>query len=128
MNKHQMLQDGFIELRLRCPGIRYVALLGPRSEEYGFERIFNPFRVGREYLPDGSKEEVHHLPNEDWVYEVQRAEDGKLVQRYFATLKNDPTLHRISRYGAQMFAGRRMPLHKVIEEHPEMPPIEVEDD
>jgi hypothetical protein len=117
-------QEKFIELRLPCAGLRYVAYLGRRSGEYGFERSFNPFRVGRVRLPDGSKEEIHHLPDEDLVHEIQRVEDGKLVQRYIATLKGDPALHPICRRGAEVFASKIQTLRQVIEEYPERPPLE----
>ena len=40
-------QEKFIELRLPCAGLRYVAYLGRRNGEYGFERAFNPFRETR---------------------------------------------------------------------------------
>jgi hypothetical protein len=117
-------QGLFHVLRLPCKGLRYVACLGRRNGEYGFERSFNPFRVGRERLPDGSKVEIHHLPDEDSVHEIQRVENGKLVYKYIATLKGDPTLHPISRRGAEVFASRMQPMHQVIEEYPEVPPLE----
>ena len=113
--------EKFIELRLPCSGLRYVAVLGRRSTQYGFQRIFNPFRATRIRLADGSKEEIHHLPDCDFVHEVQRVEDGKLVQRYIATLKGTPNLHPISRRGAEVFASRMMTLRQVVEEYPEMP-------
>ena len=47
--------EKFIELRLPCSGLRYVAVLGRRSTQYGFQRIFNPFRATRIRLVDGSK-------------------------------------------------------------------------
>jgi hypothetical protein len=114
-------QQKFIELRLPCAGLRYVAVLGRRNTEFGFQRCFNPFRATRICLPDGSKEEIHHLPDEDFVHEVQRVADGKLVQTYIATLKGDPNLHPISRRGAEVFASRMMILRQVIEDYPEMP-------
>ena len=114
-------QEKFIELRLACAGLRYVAVLGRRCSELGFERCFNPFRFTRIRLPDGSKEEIHHFPDDDFVHEVQRVEDGKLVYRYFATVKGDLTLHSISRRGAEVYASRIQTLREVIEEYPEMP-------
>jgi hypothetical protein len=114
-------QEKFIELRLPCAGLRYVAYLGRRSGEYGFERSFNPFRVGRVRLADGSKEEIHYLPTECMVHEIQRVEDGRLKQRYIATLKSDSNLHPISRRGAEVFASRIQTLRQVIEEYPERP-------
>jgi hypothetical protein len=118
-------RDKIIELRLPCAGLRYVALLGRRRTEHGFERVFNPFRIGRVRLADGSKEEIHHLPDEEFVHEIQRVEDGKLVQRYIATLKGDPILHPICRRGAEVFASKIQTLRQVILEYPEAPPLEV---
>jgi hypothetical protein len=115
--------EKFIELRLPCAGLRYVAYLGRRSSEYGFERAFNPFRETRIVLPDGSKEEIHHLPDEDFVYEIQRVEDGKLVQTYIATLKGDPALHPICRRGAEVYASRIQTLREVVVEYPERPSL-----
>jgi hypothetical protein len=117
-------QEKHIVLRLPCAGLRYVAYLGRRNGEYGFERAFNPFRETRVMLPDGSKEEIHHLPDEDMVHEIQRVENGKLVYKYIATLKGDPSLYPISRRGAEVFASRVQPMHQVIEEYPEVPPLE----
>jgi hypothetical protein len=117
-------QEKYIELRLPCAGFRYVALLGRRDGEYGFERDFNPFRVGRVRLEDGTKEEVHHLPDGDFVHEIQRVENGKLFYMYIATLKSDRALHPISRRGAEVFASRMQPMHQVIEEYPEISPLE----
>ena len=51
-------------------------------------------------------------------------EDGKLVQRYIATLKGDPALHPICRRGAEVFASKIQTLRQVIEEYPERPPLE----
>ena len=113
----------FHELRLPCAGLRYVALLGRRDGEYGCERDFNPFRVGRVRLADGSKEEIHHLPDDDCVHEIQRVEDGTLAYKYIATLKGDGTLHPISRRGAEVHASRIQSLREVIEEYPEIPPL-----
>jgi hypothetical protein len=114
-------QDEYIVFRLPCAGLRYVAVLGRRSTEHGFQRIFNPFRMGRVHLADGSKEEIHHLPYGDFVHEIQRVEDGKLVYRYLASVKGNHNLHPISRRGAEVFASRMMTLRQVVEEYPEMP-------
>jgi hypothetical protein len=113
----------FIELRLPCAGLRYVAVLGRRSSEFGFQRCFNPFRFTRIRLSDGSKEEIHHLPDEDFVHEIQRVENGKLVCQYLATVNGDPNLHRISRRGAEVYASRIQTLRQVIEEYPERPSL-----
>lgn len=114
-------QEKFIELRLGVKGLHYVALLGRRNTQYGFQRVFNPFRFTRIWLEDGSKVEIHHLPEEDYVHEVQRVENGKLVQEYLATLKGSAVLHSISRRGAEVFASRIQPLREVIEEYPVRP-------
>jgi hypothetical protein len=74
-------------------------------------------------LSDGSKEEIHHLPDDDFVHEIQRVENGKLVYNYIATLKGDPLLHPISRRGAEVYASRIQPLREVIEEYPPMPDL-----
>lgn len=122
-------EEKFIELRLPCAGLRYVAVLGRRSSEFGFQRVFDPFRATRRFLPDGSKEEIHHLPDEDFVHEIQRSKSGKLVYRYVATLKGGEALHPISRRGAEVYASRIQPLREVIEEYPEMPnPAEFADE
>ena len=112
-------QEKFIELRVAVGGLHHVALLGRRSTQYGFQRSFNPFRATRIRLADGNKVEIHHLPDCDFVHEIQRVEDGKLVQRYIATLKGNHNLHPISRRGAEVYASRIMTLHQVIEEYPE---------
>lgn len=114
-------QERFIELRLGVKGLHYVALLGRRSTQFGFQRSFNPFRFTRIRLEDGSKVEIHHLPDEDSVHEVRRVENGKLVQEYLATLKGSAVLHPISRRGAEVFASRIQPLREVIEEYPVRP-------
>ena len=114
-------EEKFIELRLGVKGLHHVALLGVRSTQYGFQRLFNPFRFTRIRLEDGSKVEIHHLPNEDFVHEVQRVESGNLVQEYFATMKGSSVLHPISRRGAEIFASRIQPLREVIEEYPVRP-------
>ena len=114
-------QEKFIELRLAVKGLHHVALLGRRSTQYGFQRLFNPFRETRILLPDGSKEEIHHLPDDDFVYEVQRVERGKLECQYLATVKGDGVPHPISRRGAEVYASRIQSMREVIEEYPEMP-------
>lgn len=102
---------------------------GRRHGEYGFERLFNPFRVGRVRLEDGTKEEIHHLPDEDFVHEIQRVQNRKPGYKYIATLRGDGTLHPISRRGAEVYASRIQPLREVIEDYPEMPnPADFHDD
>src|SRR5450759_964189 len=81
--RHTMNEpEKFIELRVPVAGLHHVALLGRRSTQYGFQRSFNPFRATRIRLADASKVEIHHLPDGDFVHEIQRVEDGRLVQTY----------------------------------------------
>jgi hypothetical protein len=121
-------EENYIELRVAYPGHPYVAVLGRRSSEFGFQRIFNPFYKGRERLPDGRQEQIHHLPDANLTYEVEEVRDGKRVRRYVATLEGDPNLHRICEYGAKVYARREMPLRDVVEEYPERPSLEPTED
>jgi hypothetical protein len=105
-------QEKHIELRISHRGSPYVAVLGGRSPEYGFERIFNPFHRRCVRLLDGRQEQVHMLPNSSLTYEIEEVRDGKRVRWYAATLEGDATIYHISRYG----------------EYPEMPPIELEEE
>ena len=120
--------DKYIELRVAYPGHPYVALLGEHSAKYGFERIFNLFYKGRVRLPDGRQEQIHHLPDDNFVYEVTEVRDGKRVTWYAATVQGDTNIHRISRHGAEVLAKRLMSIREVIEQYPETPPLEVEED
>jgi hypothetical protein len=114
-------EEKYLELRIAYPGHPYVAVLGRRSSEYGFERIFNPFYKGREFLLDGRQEQIHHLPAANLVYEIDELRDGKRARWYAATLEDDPNIYRISRRGAEVFASRIQTLRQVIEEYPERP-------
>ena len=49
-------QEKHIELRISHRGSPYVAVLGGRSPEYGFERIFNPFHRRCVRLLDGRQD------------------------------------------------------------------------
>jgi hypothetical protein len=54
------------------------------------------------------------LPDCDLTYEVEEVIDDKLVRWYCATLEGDTTIHRISQYGAKVYARREMPLRDVV--------------
>lgn len=114
-------EEGYIELRIAGSGYPYVAVLGGRSADCGFERLFNPFPRRRVRLQDGRKDEIHSLPDGDLTYEVEEMRDGKRIRWYAATIEGDKNIHRISRYGAEVFAKRLMSIRKVIEQYPEMP-------
>jgi hypothetical protein len=64
---------------------------------------------------------VHLLPDHDLTYEVEEVVDGKRIRWYCATLEGDPSLHRISEYGARVYARREMPLQDVVRDYPERP-------
>lgn len=117
-----------IELRVAYPGHPYVAVLGPRCPVYGFKRLFNPFYSRRERFDDDSQQQVHLLPDHDLTYEIEQVVNGKRMRSYVATLKGDLHLHRISRYGAEVYARREMPLRDVVREYPERPPIELDEE
>jgi len=121
-------EEKYIELRVANSGNPYVAVLGGICAKYGFERIFNPFRGRSIRHPDGRKEQVHMLPGATLTYEIKEMRDGKQVTWYAATVEGDSRIHRISRYGAEMVAKNAMPISRVIDGYPEMPPIEVEDE
>jgi hypothetical protein len=121
-------EERYHELRVAYPGHPYVAVLGRRSSKYGFERIFNPFYEGREHLPDGRQEHIHHLPDADLTYEVEEVRDGQRVRWYAATVQGDSNMHHISRHGAELFAKRLMTIREVIDTYPEMPSLEPEKD
>lgn len=114
-----LTEEQHIELRVAYPGHPYVAVLGPPCSLYGFKRIFNPFYSRRDRLADGSQQVVHLLPDHDLTYEVEEVVDGKRIRRYAATIEGDPSLHRISEYGAKVYARREMPLRDVVREFPE---------
>jgi hypothetical protein len=118
--------ESFIELRVSASGGPWVAVLGGRCPVYGFQRLFNQFRVGCQRMPDGKKVEIHHLPCENFTYEIEQLVNGKRIRSYVATLNDDTKLYHISRHGALMVAQQAMSIREVICECPEMPPIEMD--
>lgn len=119
-------EDKFIELRLPLGGLPYVALLLGVCPRYGFERAFDIFRIGAERLADGSVVVVYHLPDADNIYEVDQSREGRRLRWYAATLKGDPELHRIRRFGAELIVQKRMSIREVLDVFPERPPFVVE--
>jgi hypothetical protein len=120
-------EEKYIELRLPLRGLPYVALLVAACPRYGFERAFDIFRTGAERREDGSVEVIHHLPDEDNVFEIDQSKGGRRLRWYAASLKGDPKLHRISKFGAKLVAQKRMTIRQVLEVFPERPPFEVEE-
>ena len=120
-------EEKYIELRLPLRGLPYVALLVAACPRYGFERAFGIFRTGAERREDGSVEVIHHLPDEDNVFEIDQSKGGRRLRWYAASLKGDPKLHRISKFGAKLVAQKRMTIRQVLEVFPERPPFEVEE-
>jgi hypothetical protein len=112
-------EEKYIELRLPLRGLPYVALLIAPCPQYGFERAFDVFRIGAERREDGSVEVIHHLPDEDSVYEIDQVKDGRRLRWYAATVKGDPVLHRIRRFGAKLVVQKRMTIQQVLETFPE---------
>ena len=51
---------------------------------------------------------IHHLPDEDNIFEIDEMKDGRRLRWYAATLKGDPELHRIRKFGAKLVAQKRM--------------------
>ncbi len=116
-------QEKYIELRLPLRGLPYVALLIAPCQRYGFQRAFDFFRVGAARREDGSVEVIHHLPDEDNVYEIYQSKDGRRLRWYAATLKGDPVLHRIRQFGAKLVVQKRMTIQQVLETFPERPAV-----
>ena len=58
---------------------------------------------------------IHHLPDEDNIYEIDQVLDGRRLRWYAATLQGDPKLHRIRKFGAKLVAQKRMSIRQVIE-------------
>jgi len=114
-------QEKYIELRLPLRGLPYCALLVGACPRYGFKRAFDVFRFGAERQEDGSVVVVHHLPDEDNIYEIDEVKDGRRLRWYAATLKGDPQLHRIRKFGAKLVAQKRMSIGQVLETFPERP-------
>lgn len=113
--------ERFIELRLPLRGLPYVALLLEACPRWGFVRAFDVFRVGAERRGDGSVVVVHRLPDANNIYEVDEPRNG--TRWYFATLKGDPVLHRIRKFGAKLVAQKRISIQQAIERFPEPPVI-----
>jgi len=113
--------ERFIELRLPLRGLPYVALLLAVCPRYGFERAFDTYRVGAERQVDGSVQVLYHLPNADNIYEIDQVKDGRRLRWYAATLKGDPVLHRIRKFGAKLVAQQRLSIQQVLETFPERP-------
>lgn len=112
-------QEKHIELRLPLRGLPYVALLVAVCPRYGFERAFDIFRVGAEREVDGSVTVIHHLPDEDNIYEIDQVKDGRRLRWYGATLHGDPVLHRIRKFGAKLIVQKRMSIRQVLETFPD---------
>ena len=116
-------EEKYIELRVAYPGHPHVAVLGLGCLTGKFKKLKNPFYSRRERLPDGSQQQVHLLPANDLTYEVEEVVAGQRTRWYAATLENDSNLHRISEYGARVYARREMPLRDVVREYPERPSL-----
>ena len=121
-------EEKSIELRISHSGNPYVAVLGGHCPKFGFQRIFNPFPRRCVRLPDGRKDEIHSLPDATLTYEVEEVRHGQRIRSYVATVEGDPNVYRISRAGAELLARKAMPIRRVIDEYPEMPLIEVEEE
>jgi hypothetical protein len=116
-------EEKYIELRMPLRGLPYCALLVGACPRYGFKRAFDVFRFGAERREDGSVEVIHHLPDEDNIYEIDQMKDWRRLRWYAATLQGDPVLHRIRKFGARLVAQKRMSIRQVLETFPERPKI-----
>ena len=76
-------------------------------------------RVGAERQEDGSVMVIHHLPDEDNIYEIDEVREGRRLRWWAATLKGDPVLHRIRKFGAKLIAQKRMSIQQVLETFPD---------
>jgi len=112
-----------IELRVAYPGSRVFAI-GIGCLTGKFNKALSPFPRRYERLPGGREEHVHSLPVWNLTYEIEEVVGGKLLRWYAATLEGDSNLHRISQYGAKVYARREMPLRDVVREHPEIQPLD----
>ena len=114
--------EKFIELRVAYPG-SLVNVLGIALPNGTLSRAMS--REPRQYkrVPGVGEQTVYSLPDMDMTYEVEEFIDGKLPRWYAATLEGDPTIYRISQYGAKVYARREMPLRDVVRDHPEIPPL-----
>jgi hypothetical protein len=108
-------EERYIELRVSYPGSR-VSVLGQGCLTGNFKRLENQFERRYERLPDGREQHVYLLPDYDLTYEVEEVGGGKRVRWYAATLEGDSSIHRISQYGAKVYARREMPLREVVKE------------
>ena len=115
-------EETCIELRVPYPGSR-VWVLGPGCLTGNFKKLENPFDRRYDRLPNGREQHVHLLPENDFAYEIEEVIDGKRTRRYAATLEGDPTIYRISEYGAKVYARREMPLCDVVREYPDRPSL-----
>jgi hypothetical protein len=116
-------EEKCIELRVSYPGSR-VSVLGLGCWTGDFKKLENQFERRYERLADGREQHVYLLPDYDLTYEVEEVVGSKRIRWYAATLEGDNTIHRISQYGAKVYARREMPLRNVVKEYPEVPPLE----
>ena len=116
------MDEKVIELRVAYPGSRVFAI-GLGCLTGSFKKLENPFPRRYERLPDGSEQHLHLLPDYDLTYEVEEVVNGSRTCWYAATLECDPTIHRISQYGAKVYARREMALCDVVREYPERPSL-----
>lgn len=117
------IEQDYIELRVSYPGA-VVSAIGLGCLTGNFKKAKNSFLYRYDRLDDGTEQHVHCLPTCDLTYEIEEVIDGKLTRWYCATLDGDPTIHRINQYGAKLYARREMPLRQVIEEYPEIQPLD----
>src|ERR1022692_3452192 len=116
-------EEKYIELRVAYPGHPYVAVLGPGCLTGKLKKLKNPFYSRRERMADGSQQQVHTLPDHDLTYEVEEVVASQRTRWYAATLEDDPSIYRISEYGARVYARREMLLRDVVREYPERPSL-----
>jgi hypothetical protein len=113
-------EEKYIELRVAYPGSR-VSAIGLGCLTGYFKKAENPFPRRYERLPDGREQHVYCLPICDLTYEIEEVVAGQRNRWYCATLEGDSSIHRISQYGAKVYARREMPLRDVMKEYPERP-------
>ncbi|MGA2350357.1 MAG: hypothetical protein ABSF70_07995 [Terracidiphilus sp.] len=111
-------EERCIELRVAYPGSR-VSAIGLGCLTGNFRKAENPFLHRYDRLADGREQHIHLLPDCDLTYEVEEVVDCKRIRWYCATLEGDTTIHRISQYGAKVYARREMSLCDVVREYPE---------
>jgi DNA-binding PadR family transcriptional regulator len=66
--------------------------------------------------------------NSEEKYIELRVKDGRRLRWYAATLKGNPVLHRIRKFGAKLVAQKRMSIQQVIETFPDRTKFTVEED